>query len=57
MSTSEARLVSVQEVVLCEKGSDLVEQLVQVFLQWKVEGKPVYKSGVLQACLNTEGMC
>ncbi len=25
MSTSEARLVTVQEVVLCEKGSDLVE--------------------------------
>ncbi len=25
ISTSEARLVAVQEVVLCEKGSDLVE--------------------------------
>ncbi len=25
MFTSEARLVTVQEVVLCEKGSDLVE--------------------------------
>ncbi len=25
MSTSEARLVTVQEVVLCEKGFDLVE--------------------------------
>ncbi len=35
---------SVQEVVLCEKGSNLVKQLVQVFLQWKVEGKPVYSS-------------
>ncbi len=26
MSTSEARLVAVQEVVLCEKGRDLVER-------------------------------
>ncbi len=30
MSTSEARLVTVQEVVLCEKGSDLVEHNVHV---------------------------
>ncbi len=44
MSTSEARLVAFQEVVLCEKATDLVEQLVQVFLQWKVEGKPVCSS-------------
>ncbi len=44
------------------KAVTWLKQIVQVFLQWKVEGKPVYsslkswvKSGFRRDCLNAEG--
>ncbi len=64
MSTSEARLVTVQEVVLCEKGSDLVYKSVFAMKGRRETGlwfpKRVglrvgfLRSGVIRACLNAE---